>query len=116
MTRRNIITLLLPSLLFLTMAIGAFLFSEIHLRHREPDGSNEKKFEVFVDNVKSGKWQLTSDRWIEGMRRERAVAKAEREISDTLAQALRMWGWVGLLGFSFQIAVVFSVRAKCERP
>ena len=58
-------------------------------RYRQRVASDDQNFERLIDNAQSGKLQLTQDTWIEGMRRELAVTKAESQISDDMAGWLR---------------------------
>jgi len=69
MTKRDIVTLLSPSVFFIVAAVPAFTMSAMIRQHTRDDGSHQK-FDTFVSNVQSGKRQLTTDRWLEGMQRE----------------------------------------------
>lgn len=115
MTKRDTVSLLFPSVLFLTLALAAFIGSGMQSRYRQRAASDDQNFERLIDNAQSGKLQLTQGAWIEGMRRELAVTKAESQISDDMAGWLRFLGWCGLLSVCLQIAAVFSVRAKCRK-
>jgi len=116
MTKRNIFSLLFPSVLFLILAIAALIGSEVQFRYSQRAALDYQQFEKVIDNLQSGKQQLTQEMWIEGMRRELAAIKAESQISDNMAGWLRFLGWFGLLGVFLQAAAVFSVRAKCKKP
>lgn len=116
MTKRDIINLLLPSVLFLILAIAAFVGWGMQFQYRQRAVSEYQHFEKVIDNLQNGKQQLPQDMWIDGMRRELAVAKAESQISDDTAGWLRLLGWFGLFGVFLQVAAVFSVRNKCKKP
>jgi hypothetical protein len=74
MTKRDLAILLSPSIFFIVVAVAAFLTSEMIRRHIRDDGSRQK-FDTFVTNVQSGKWQLTTDKWLEGMQWEEDTAE-----------------------------------------
>ena len=80
------------------------------IRQRTGDNGGQQKFDVFVANVKSGKWQLTADRWLEGMRRERATAEAYRKAGASTVELMQDFVWASLAGILLQTCVVFSVR------
>ena len=115
MTKRDIATLLSPSIFFILVAVAAFWTSDAIGRHTRDDGG-QQKFDTFVKNVQSGKWQLTTDRWLEGMRQERAIAEAYREAGTSTADMMRDLVWASLVGIAFQVAVVFSVRKRLRKP
>ena len=73
-----------PVLSFLIIALSALFFSSLYFRHykehQKENQESQQKFDQFVENVKSGKWQLTTDKWIEGMKLQRSEAEAKYEI------------------------------------
>jgi hypothetical protein len=115
MTKRDIITLLSPSVFFIVAAIAAFMMSAMIREHSRDDGSHQK-FDTFVANVQSGKWQLTTDRWLEGMKREEALSEAYRHAYVGAGQMLQIVCWATIAGIALQIAAVYSVRKKLSKP
>ena len=115
MTKRDIATLLSPSFFFIVVVVASFLTSGMIRRQTRDDGSRQK-FEAFVTNVQSGKWQLTTDRWLEGMRREEATAEAYRQASATSGDMMQVIGWTTLAGILLQTAAIFSVRKRLKKP
>ena len=120
MNIRHTILLLSPGFMFAIIAAGAFLLSEMDFRYYDPANvqENQQKYDTFVANVKSGKWQLTSDKALEAIRLERKRTEAEAQISLQAARTIRSGGWCILLGVACQVLVVFSVvgRLKAMMP
>ena len=114
MTKRDVITLFSPSVFFIVAAVAAFMMSAMIRQHSRDDGSHQK-FDTFVTNVQSGKWQLTTDRWLEGMRREEATTEAYRQASVDAGQMLQVICWATVTGIAFQIAAVYSVRKRLSK-
>jgi|HubBroStandDraft_6_1064221.scaffolds.fasta_scaffold584718_2 hypothetical protein len=115
MTKKDVFILLSPSIFFIVVAVAAFLTSEMIRRHTHYDGSRQK-FDTFVTNVQSGKWQLTTNKWLEGMQREEATAEAYRDVGADSADMMRVFAWTSLAGIVFQTAVVFSVKKRLRKP
>jgi hypothetical protein len=115
MTKKDVIILLSPSILFIVVAVAAFLTSEMIRQHTRDDGSKQK-FDTFVTNVQNGKWQLTTDKWLEGMRREEATAEAYRQASATNGDMMQIIGYTTLAGILLQTAAIFSVRKRLRKP
>jgi hypothetical protein len=115
MTKRNIITLLSPSVFFIVAAVAAFMWSAMIREHSRDDGSHQK-FDTFVANVQSGKWQLTTDKWLEGMRDEEATSEAYRQGYVGAGQMLQIVCWTTVAGIAFQVAAVYSVRKRLSKP
>jgi hypothetical protein len=107
--------LLSPSFIFIVIAIGAFVLSEQDIRTAH-ERANQQEFDKFVENVKSGKWQLTTDKWLDGLRVERSRTESERRFGIGAARVARSCAWYILLGVACQALVVFSVRANCKKP
>jgi len=115
MTKRDIVTLLSPSVFFILAAVAALMTFAITRSHTR-DGGSHQKFETFVTNVQSGQWQLTPDRWLEGMRREEAASEAYRQTCAEVGQMLLVVGLAILAGIVFQIVAVYSVRKRLSKP
>jgi len=99
MTKQDVAILLSPSVFFIVAAVAAFMMSNMIRQHTRDDGSHEK-FDTFVTNVQSGKWQLTTDRWLEGMRREEATSEAYRQASIDAGQMLQVVCWTTVAGIA----------------
>lgn len=115
MKKRDITLLLSPSIFFVIIAVTAFVMSSMIRQHTRDDG-HAQKFNTFVTNVQTGKWQLTTDKWLDGMRSEEATAESYREAGATTCQMFLVLCGAALLGFIFQIAVIFSVRKSLSKP
>ncbi|HEV7924946.1 MAG TPA: hypothetical protein VGR14_06300 [Verrucomicrobiae bacterium] len=101
MKKRDIAVLLAPGIFFILVVVAAFLpITELS------DGSSQKKFDQFVDNVRSGKWQLTSERWIEGLQVQR---KETEHFLGQFIDRMQMFCWLGVAGMLAQIATVLFV-------
>jgi len=114
MKKMDIVLLLTSNLFFIAVAVFAFHMSGIILQGAKDDGE-QQKFKAFVDNVESGKWQLTTDRWLEGMRRERAIALAYRTANAGTARVYQDYIWVSLTGILFQTVAVFTVWRRLRK-
>lgn len=116
MTKKDVWNLLAPSLLFAGLAVSALFFAGLATKYTGANRAkeSEEKFETFIKNVETGKWQLTPDRWIHGMRLYRASANSDREIITVLADFMQFSGWVGLFAVLYQVAIVFALRAKSK--
>ncbi len=108
-----------PVFSFLIIAVGALFSSNLYSRHynelEQENQVRQQRFEQFVENVKNGKWQLTTDKWIEGMRRQRSSAEAERKIIVPLIEFLRFIGWFGLILAAFNVLFVLYVRDNIKK-
>lgn len=115
MTKRDIIKLLFPCAFFSVAAIIALTMVE--LMHRLPtDDSHEQKFETFVANVQSGKWQLTPDRWLLGMREEHDLNESYRKADANIYNICQLMFWLTAVGIVLQVAAVYSVRKGLKKP
>ncbi len=114
MSTRSLLFLLSPSLIFIVIAAAAFQLSQKDFHYYDPakERESQQKFDTFVANVQSGRWQLTTDRWLEGMRRERKVTEAERQIGIDSAIVIRQGAWLILLGVACQVLSVFAIRGR----
>lgn len=115
MTKRDIAYLLSPSILFIMLAVAAFLEFTLTHDYTRDDGHSQK-FGTFVTNVQNGKWQLTTDKWLEGMRHEEATAESYRQFIVGTSRMSQIIFWSAIAGFVFQIAIVLSIRKKLSKP
>ena len=99
--------------LVLLAALALFvsnLYSKLSNRHDNEIQSSRQKFEGFVENVKNGKWQLTTDQWIEGMRLQRSAVEEQRNIAVSLTRLIRTIGWFSLILAACVALVALNVR------
>jgi len=108
-----------PVFSFLIIAVGALFSSNLYSRYynelEKENQMRQQRFEQFVENVENGKWQLTTDKWIEGMRRQRSSAEAERKTIVPLIEFLRFIGWFGFILAAFNVLVVLYVRDNIKK-
>ena len=118
MTKKDVAILLSPSIAFVILASLAFLSSGMILGHFDSNQEREsqQKFERFVAKVKSGEWQLTQDKMIEGMRLAQEAAAADRRASASIGELMRAFVWLALAGIFLQLVAVFSVRKRLQKP
>jgi len=114
MTKKDIALLLSPGLFFAVVAVAAFFTAEM-IEQRSKDDGGHQKFLTFVSNVQSGKWQLSTDRWLEGMRRADATAEAYRKADASTVAMFRDFAWTALAGMALQAAVVYSVLKRVRK-
>ncbi|MCX6894044.1 MAG: hypothetical protein NTZ16_00725 [Verrucomicrobia bacterium] len=112
--KKKDIALLLSTSLFLAIVAAAAFFTAETISKQTKDDGHRQKVETFITNVQSGKWQLTTERWLECMRREDAAAEAYRKAGASTAKMMRVFAWTALAGMFMQIIVVLSVRKRIE--
>lgn len=111
MTKKDIAILLSPTVMFLTVAVTALFVADL-IHQRVQAGDGHEKFETFVQNVKNGKWQLTTDRWLVGMQHQQVSATSYLDFDAKIRESVLWLGWASLLGIIFQIAAVLYVRKR----
>ena len=111
MTKKDIAILLAPIVMFLTVGAASLFVADL-LHRRIESGDSHEKFEAFVQNVESGKWHLTTDRWLEGMRRQQATASAYLKVDMAVRELLLWLAWAALVGIFLQVAAVLHVRKR----
>ncbi len=114
MSNKHLAVLLSPAIIFLVIAAGDFVLSQQAMNRPNPD-QERQRFENFVKNVQSGKWQLTTDRWLVGMRSQHRLVEAERGTRLQLAETMRSGVWHILAGIGFQAIAVLWVRNDCRK-
>ncbi len=119
MSNKNLFKLLSPGILLLMIATGAFLFGNLvtHDLTYEPllKQYSRQGFERFVENVRSGNRQMTTDQWIERLRVEQNVTVSSEKISLFLAKVLRMIGSAILFCVLYQAWVIFSYKRNINK-
>jgi hypothetical protein len=116
MTKRALLILLLPSVLFMTLAVYALRAPSNHLRGDEREQWRQQIFEEFTNKVQSGKLQLTQEKAITLLREGRDLQKAQRDTLAAEERLLRLFGWFTLVSVAFQIYVIFRVKMVCRKP
>lgn len=111
MTKKEIVILFSPGVFFLLIAITALLSANI-IRQSTIDAGSQQKFESFVENVKSGKWQLTTEKWLEGMRDEHNLANGYRSAGAGVVKMFLLLMFASLVGFFVYLAVICSFVRK----
>jgi hypothetical protein len=117
MTKKDLAILLSPSIAFVILAVAAFLSSSMILGRFDSarEQESQQKFERFVAKVKSGEWQLTQDKMIEGMRLAHEAAAADRQASVSICELMRDFVWLALVGIFWQLVAVFNVRKRLQK-
>ena len=109
----------LPVSSFLIVAVAALFFSTWYFKsyneHEKENRVRQQKFERFVENIKNGKWQLTTDRWIEGMRLQRSEAEADYESILPLIEFVQFIGWFGFILAACNVLVVLHVKNTIKK-
>lgn len=111
MSKRDFAILVAPIVMLLTVAGTALLLVEM-IQRLLVAGDDHQKFETFVQNVESGKVQLTTDRWLEGMRREQATGEAYLKADASFRNLLLDVIWASLLGIIFQVAAMLHLKKR----
>jgi hypothetical protein len=112
LNKKDIIEMLTPSMMFVLIAFVAFSIY-FKSRHAADDiGSNQQLFEKFVQNVESGKQQITTDKAIAIIRSERTAVDSYCKAFAVEAWLIQWLAWISLLGILLQICIVFRVRKR----
>src|SRR5271156_6449734 len=103
MTRKDITELIVtPICMFIMIAIAA-LFIYFKTRHQAADISSEhQQFDSFVQDVKSGKQQLSTDRAIAIIRQGRLAVDSYRMAVAYEAFVVQLLAWICLIGIVLQ--------------
>lgn len=110
---KDTVILLAPLVLFLTVGTTALLIGDkLHQEITQDD--SHQKFEAFAQNVESGKWQLTTDKWLEGMRRQQASTEAHLKTDASLGDLMFWIGWASFAGILLQAGAVLHVRRRLK--
>lgn len=117
MNKKDIYQLMaFPVSSLLMLALAALVVSIQYSKHyteiQEKNQQSQQKFDQFIENVKSGKWQLTNDKWIEGMKLQRAEAKEQYDSIVPLIEFLQFIGWFSLILAACNALVVLYVKDK----
>lgn len=117
MKTRQIILLLVPSFVFLMFAAGALFISTRSIQAWQSGiVQREPAFQKFVDDVRTGKRQMTTGLWIDIVSVEHDSAKIQGELLHTSARTLRDFGLFSLAIAALHIGIMLSVRKDLLRP
>jgi hypothetical protein len=83
--------------------------------HEKEDQLSEQKFEQFVENVKGGKGQLTTDQWIEVVKHHRIAARSERKTIVPIIEHLQFLGWFSLVLGVCNVLAILYVKDNIKR-
>lgn len=97
--------------MFLAIGVAALVVSDT-IQRRIAAGDSHEKFEAFVQKVESGKWQLTTDKWLEGMRLQQATAEANLKADVALRELMLCLAGASLLGIIFQVFVMLHASKR----
>jgi hypothetical protein len=110
MSRRQFTLLLAPSIVFLFFSVGALFISVNDAQVWQNTVQREPEFQGFVDDVRSGKRQPTTEQWIDFVSIEHDSAKRQGELLYISARTLRDFGLFSLTIAALHFWLVLSVR------
>ena len=113
MIKKDYLFFLVPMFFFLFLGAASFFLSNFLHERTKPDGSLEK-FEKFVEKVKKGERQLTTDDWIYLVRKSYTIDEDFREAGANLGEMHFDMGWLSLLGLIYQIFALFHFRKRLK--
>jgi hypothetical protein len=118
MKNRDIAILLAPSIVFAIVGITAFILSQSIQRYTDTPRESEhrQKYDTLVTNVVSGKWQLTTDRWLGILFLAEKTAESERAVNVSTGIEVRDFVDLAAIGIFWQVAAVFIVRRRLRQP
>jgi hypothetical protein len=116
---KNIIFLLIvPSVMFLTAA--AFAFFEAGILHSNHvaihTGDRYQKCEAFVGRVLDGRQQATAEQYMQALQDQQWAIKAEGNMSDSVADDLRFFGYIAVFSLLAQIAAIYKIWQRLKKP
>lgn len=110
MNRRKLIFLLVPSVVLLMFSAGALFIYVQDTKAWQANAQNKSVHETFIESVRSGRRQLTTDDWIKDSNAAANWAESERGLARTNARALRDFGLGSLVLALAQLWFVLWVR------
>src|SRR2546425_743206 len=113
MAKREIVFLLLPSALFVGIALLALGSSNEFSLSPKLERFHKQNIEEFMSKVKSGELQPTREKWMDLLRESEAVQQA---VVDGHAKLMRILGYGVLAAVALQGYVIFRVRAVSKTP
>jgi len=110
--------LIVPSVMFLGVAVMAFLESGIlHSNHAAiHGGSRYQGCEAFVGRVLDGKQQGTTDQYIHALQDQQWAIKAEGDMSDSVADDFRYVGYIAIFCMIVQVCATYRIWQRLQKP
>ncbi|MEY2427189.1 MAG: hypothetical protein QOJ40_74 [Verrucomicrobiota bacterium] len=115
MTKKDILFLLVPSLLFIALAVASLHWSGGLFSNDRFEEWRQRNFDELTGKLQSGELQLAPDQIVKLLRDARHVEQAQREFLAVNGRIMRALGWFGLVGVVSQIYVVARVKAGCKK-
>ncbi|HEY2329399.1 MAG TPA: hypothetical protein VGI63_06255 [Verrucomicrobiae bacterium] len=115
MKTRQLITLLAPSIICTVLAFFLLFESTKNKQVWQTSIQRQPAFEKFIDDVKSGRKQMTTGLWIDIVSAEHTSAESEGTYIGNNAQSLRNSGLWMLAMAVLHIWVVFSVKKDLQK-
>ncbi|MEI9866676.1 MAG: hypothetical protein WDN00_19410 [Limisphaerales bacterium] len=97
--------------MFLIVGVAS-LFVAVQLHEMAAAGESKDKFEAFVQNIESGKLQLTTDQWLEGLQRQHATIAADEAAAANFSNMMLLLALASLIAIIFQIWMVLQIRKR----
>jgi hypothetical protein len=113
-TKKDVAILLSSSIGLIVVVVATLLFANT-TRQKGRDDNSQQKFDVFVSNVQSGKWQLTTGEWLKGMRLEHNEVVEYQKACFEIGEAFLCLGWGLLVCILWQTGTVFIVRKRLQK-
>jgi hypothetical protein len=70
---------------------------------------------LFAKNVQSGKWQITTDKWLEIMKQHQATRASNIEIDAGFRAVMLYIVLISLLGIICQVHAVLYIRKRLTK-
>jgi hypothetical protein len=109
-THRRLASLLAPSVLLILVSIGSLFAYVQNNRAWQATVQNQPVHDRFVDDIKNGRRQPTTEQWITIVSAAHDWAEKERGLIRTNTHTLRDLGLFSLAIALLQILVVFLAR------
>jgi hypothetical protein len=110
MTKRELFLLLLPSVLFIEVAVGSFHFANLLSPNLE---STQQNIDALVQKAAHGDFDSKSDRLV-GMVTNSWRGRDELKASLSLEE--KVAGWTLVLGVVLQVYVILRIRWRMLKP
>jgi hypothetical protein len=116
MIAKYLTRLLLMSVFFALMSIGALYCYTKNTQRWNNIVAKQAAFDGFIADVKSGKQNPTTDKWIEIATAENNRVQSDGRSNNYLANLLRDFGLFGLILAFLQIRLVFIAKRDSQKP
>ena len=112
--KKDVLQLFRPAMIFIVIAITAFCIY-YGCGNADIATNGDQSFERFIQNVESGKQQLTTEKAIAIIQQERITEDAYRKVIAAEAWLVQWIGWLALIGFLLIIFFAFRVRTRSAK-